>query len=122
MKQPTIIIPDAFVTADPEIRATQSGRDYLTLRYHVTPSRKNRQTGQWENGETQWWQSTFWNPDEIDYYMRSLCKGMRIRVEGVLDVQAYTSRDGTPTVRRAVMFPTISSVLKPTRAEDDPAF
>lgn len=76
------VILSGNLTRDPELRATQSGMSVLSFGIAVNDSRKNKETGQWED-----------YPNFIDCTMfgnraesvsRFLSKGSKVSLEGKL--------------------------------------
>lgn len=106
-----VILDNARLGADPEQKQSQSGQPYLSLRFAITPYRKNRQTNQYEDGETEWWQATEFDTRQMETYMRELHKGDSIRVEGALNIRLYQDKQGQTQISREVRFAHISKNL-----------
>lgn len=106
-----VILENARLGADPEQKQSQSGQPYLSMRFAITPYRKNRQTNQYEDGETEWWQATEFDTRQTETYMRELHKGDSIRVEGVLNIRLYQDKQGQTQISREVRFAHISKNL-----------
>lgn len=106
-----VILENARLGADPEQKQSQSGQPYLSLRFAITPYWKNRQSGQHEDGETEWWQATEFDTRQMETYMRELHKGDSIRVEGVLNIRLYQDKQGQTQISREVRFARISKNL-----------
>lgn len=106
-----VILENARLGADPEQKQSQSGQPYLSMRFAITPYRKNRQTNQYEDGETEWWQATEFDTRQMETYMRELHKGDSIRVEGVLNIRLYQDKQGQTQISREVRFARISKNL-----------
>lgn len=82
------------LAADPELRYTQGGVAVTSLRVGSTPRTFNRQTSQWEDGETVWVRCTAWR-DLAENIANSLQKGTRVIVSGRLKpASAYQSANG----------------------------
>lgn len=76
---------------DVETKTSKSGNTYSVLAVGSTPSKKN-QSGEWENGETMWFNITVFgelNPFEF-------VKGTPVKIDGTLTVRNYVKKDGTP--------------------------
>lgn len=70
------------LTADPQLRYTKTGRAVCTYRIGATESRKNQETGQWEDiGEPIFIEITFWDED-AEYYSTRAKKGQRVTWHG----------------------------------------
>lgn len=106
-----VILENARLGADPEQKQSQSGQPYLSMRFAITPYRKNRQTNQYEDGETEWWQATEFDTRQMETYMHELHKGDSIRVEGVLNIRLYQDKQGQTQISREVRFAHISKNL-----------
>lgn len=82
------------LAADPELRYTQGGVAVTSLRVGSTPRTFNRQTSQWEDGETVWVRCTAWR-DLAENIANSLQKGTRVIVTGRLKpASAYQAASG----------------------------
>lgn len=82
------------LAADPELRYTQGGVAVTSLRVGSTPRTFNRQTSQWEDGETVWVRCTAWR-DLAENIANSLQKGTRVIVSGRLKpASAYQAANG----------------------------
>ena len=106
-----VILENARLGADQGQKQSQSGQPYLSLRFAITPYWKNRQSGQHEDGETEWWQATEFDTRQMETYMRELHKGDSIRVEGVLNIRLYQDKQGQTQISREVRFARISKNL-----------
>lgn len=75
---------------DVEAKVSKAGKMYSVLSVGSTPSKK-LPTGEWENGETMWFNVTVFaelNPFEYK-------KGSPVEVEGTFVARHYTKKDGT---------------------------
>lgn len=81
------------LTADPELRFTQSGQAVVDFTVASTPSTFNRQTNQWEDGTTLFMRCSAWN-EFAENISESLRKGMRVIVQGSLVQRQYEDRNG----------------------------
>lgn len=75
---------------DVETKYSKAGKAYSVLSVGSTPSKKN-QAGEWENGETMWFNVTVFaelNPLEFT-------KGAAIEVEGTFVARHYQKKDGS---------------------------
>ena len=92
MNEPVTIITGRL-GADPELRYTPSGQAVANLNIASTPRRRNKQTSQWEDGETLWMRATAWGR-LAEATTEALRKGDPILAVGRLQQRAYTTRDG----------------------------
>lgn len=93
MNEPTTVVV-GNLTADPELRYTQSGTAVATFTVAQTPRKLNRQTGEWEDdGDTLFMRCVIWR-DYAVHVSSSLSKGMRVMAFGRLGQKSYDNRDG----------------------------
>jgi len=79
---------------DPQLRYTQGGIAVVSVRVGSTPRVMNRQTNQWEDGETLWVTCTAWR-EVAENIAQSLTKGTRVVVNGRLKpASAYQTASG----------------------------
>ena len=77
----TIIAVVGNLTADPEIRTTQSGTPVASFTIASTPRTWNRNTNQFEDGQALFMRCSAWR-DLAEHCARSLSKGMRVIAQG----------------------------------------
>lgn len=82
------------VVDDPELRFTPNGVAVADFRLASTPSRYNRQTEEWEDGETIWLGVSCWR-QAAHNVAETLSKGLRVVVVGQLRARSYDAADGT---------------------------
>lgn len=79
---------------DPQLRYTNGGVAVVSVRVGSTPRVMNRQTNQWEDGETLWITCTAWR-ELAENVAQSLTKGTRVVVTGRLKpASAYQTAQG----------------------------
>lgn len=78
---------------DPELRYTQGGHAVCSFGLAWSPRVKNKQTGEWEDGETSWFQCTAWRT-LAENIAASLSKGNRVIVTGSVSVRQWDDKDG----------------------------
>lgn len=109
------VIITGNLTRDPELRATQSGMQVLSLGVAVNDRRKNPQTGDWED-----------YPNFVDCTMfgtraeavsRYLSKGTKVAVEGKLRYSSW-ERDGQ---RRSKLEVIVDEIEFMSRHDGQPA-
>ena len=81
------------LTADPELRWTQSGTPVADLTIASTPRAYDRQAGQWRDGETLFMRCSAWR-DQAENIAETLRKGMRVIAQGRLGQRQYETRQG----------------------------
>ena len=81
------------LTRDPELRATASGTQVLSLGVAVNDSRRNSQTGEWRDYPNFVDVTMFGNRAEaVSRYLR---KGMKVAIEGKLRYSSWQTQDGS---------------------------
>jgi single-strand DNA-binding protein len=81
------------LTADPELRFTQSGVSVANVTIASTPRSYNRQKQEWEDGEALFLKGTVWK-DLAEHVAESLAKGSRVIATGKLAQRSYETREG----------------------------
>jgi len=76
------------LTADPELRYTQSAIAVANFTVACNPRTLNKQTGQWEDGEATFLRCTIWR-DAAEHVAESLKRGQRVIVVGELRQRSY---------------------------------
>lgn len=80
------------LTADPELRFTQSGTAIATFTVASTPRKYNSQTGQWDDGNPLFMRCTAWNK-MAENVSESLTKGTRVIVTGNLRTDTWKDKN-----------------------------
>ena len=89
----TIITVIGNLTDDPELRFTPSGAAVANFTVASTPRTLNRQTQQWEDGETLFLRCSIWR-QAAENVAESLPRGTRFIVQGRLKARSYETREG----------------------------
>ena len=84
----TIIAVVGNLTADPEIRTTQSGTPVASFTIASTPRTWNRNTNQFEDGQALFMRCSAWR-DLAEHCAQSLAKGMRVIAQGRLTQHSW---------------------------------
>ena len=85
------------LTADPEVRTTSNGGTVVNLTIASTPRQYDRNTNQWEDGETLFLRCSAWDTQyhpTASNIQASLVKGMRVIARGRLVQRSYQDREG----------------------------
>lgn len=90
--EPLICVVGNLV-ADPELRVSQAGKSWVTFRIANTPRERDRQSGEWSDGEPLWVGCRAYG-EFADNIAATLTKGMRVIVQGRLTQRAYTDKQG----------------------------
>lgn len=99
MSNETTITVTGNLTADPEMRWTQSGKGVAGFTIASTPRRLDKNTGQWTDGDALFMRCNLWGP-YAENAVESLTKGMAVIATGRLKQRSYEDRDG---VKRSVV-------------------
>lgn len=81
------------LVADPTLRFTPSGAPVVNFRIAHTPRQKNPQSGEWENGESEFIDCTAWR-SRAENIAESLSKGDSVIVIGNAKNRSYTTKEG----------------------------
>lgn len=90
--EPLITVTGNLV-ADPEPRVSQAGKSWVTFRIASTPRVRDRQSGDWADGEPLWLSCRAYG-EYADHIVQSLSKGARVIVQGRLTQRSYTDQQG----------------------------
>ncbi|MGW7085046.1 single-stranded DNA-binding protein [Streptomyces sp. NPDC054871] len=80
------------LVADPELRFTQSQKAVASVRLAFNSRRLNKQTNEWEDGDTFWVRGTAWE-GLAEHIAESLAQGMEVLVSGELKTESW-EKDG----------------------------
>lgn len=89
--EPLITVVGNLV-ADPEARVSQAGKPWVTFRIASSPRVRDRQTGEYSDGEPLWLGCRA-NGELADHIVQSLVKGTRVIMQGRLSQRTY-EQDG----------------------------
>jgi single-strand DNA-binding protein len=81
------------LTADPELRYTQSGMAVANFTVAQTPRTFDRATSEWRDGETLFLRCVVWR-EMAEHMMESVVKGSRAMVVGRLRQRSFESIEG----------------------------
>jgi single-strand DNA-binding protein len=81
------------LTADPELRFTPSGSAVANFTLASTPRTFNRQSNEWEDGETLFLRASVWR-EAAENVAETLVKGMRVIAQGRLKSRSYETKEG----------------------------
>jgi single-strand DNA-binding protein len=89
----TVITVVGNLTDDPELRFTPSGAAVASFTVASTPRVMNRQSQQWEDGDTLFLRCSVWR-QAAENVAESLQRGMRVIVQGRLKQRSFETREG----------------------------
>lgn len=81
------------LTSDPELRFTPSGSAVANFTIASTPRTFNRNSNEWEDGETLFLRSSVWR-EAAENVAETLTKGMRVIASGRLKSRSYETKEG----------------------------
>ena len=81
------------LTADPDLKFTQSGIPAANFTVASTPRTFDKQSNQWVDGDPLFLRCTVWR-DHAEHVAESLSKGMRVIVQGNLRANQWTDKQG----------------------------
>jgi len=79
---------------EPEMKYTAGGRAITEFSVAVSHSVKNQSTGEWEDGDTNWFRVSVWG-DRAERVAEQRQKGDRVLVEGRFKAREFERKDGT---------------------------
>lgn len=89
----TVITVVGNLTADPEMRYTNSGVPFASFTIASTPRTFDRQANEWKDGDGLFLRATVWR-EFAEHCANSLTKGMRVIARGNLRQRGYQDKDG----------------------------
>lgn len=89
----TIITVVGNLTADPELRYTQSGLAVANFTIASTPRSFDRATNDWKDGEALFLRASCWR-EFAEHVAGSLTKGSRVIATGRLKQRSYETKEG----------------------------
>lgn len=89
----TVITVIGNLTADPELRFTQSGVAVANFTVASTPRTFDRQAGEWKDGEALFLRCNIWR-QAAENVAETLTRGTRVIVYGRLKQRTFDTRDG----------------------------
>ena len=90
----TVITIIGNLTREPELRSTSNGENVANFTIASSDRRFNRQTNQWEDGDTLFMNCSVWG-GMAQHVAQSLHKGMGVIAQGRLKQRSYPANDGT---------------------------
>jgi len=89
----TVITVVGNLTADPELRYTQSGLAVANFTIASTPRTFDKQANEWKDGDALFLRASVWR-EFAEHVAGSLTKGSRVIVQGRLRQRSYTDKEG----------------------------
>ena len=93
MSGETIVTIVGNLTADPELRYTQTGLAVANFTIASTPREFDRSTNEWKDGEALFLRSSVWR-EVAENVAASLKKGTRVIATGALKQKNYETKEG----------------------------
>jgi len=89
----TVVTIAGNLTADPELRFTQSGAAVTGFTVASTPRMFDKNANEWKDGEALFMRCSIWR-DAAENVAESLQRGMRVVVVGRLKQRSYETKEG----------------------------
>lgn len=89
----TIVTVVGNLTADPELRYTQSGLAVANFTIASTPRSFDRASNDWKDGEALFLRASVWR-EFAEHVASSLTKGSRVIAQGRLKQRSYETKEG----------------------------
>ena len=112
----TVITVIGNLTADPELRWTQSRAAVADFTVASTPRTYDRNAGEWRDGDTLFMRCSVWR-DTAENVAESLRKGMRVIVQGRLTQRSYDTQQGERRTVVELQVDEIGPSLRRARAQ-----
>ena len=112
----TVITVIGNLTADPELRWTQSGAAVANFTVASTPRTYDRNAGEWRDGDTLFMRCSVWR-ETAENVAESLRKGMRVIVQGRLTQRSYDTQQGERRTVVELQVDEIGPSLRRARAQ-----
>ena len=93
MSGETIITVVGNLTADPELRYTQSGLAVAAFTIASTPRSFDKATNEWKDGDTLFLRASVWR-EFAEHVANSLTKGTKVIAQGRLSQKSYETKEG----------------------------
>jgi len=93
MANETVITVVGNLTADPELRFTQSGLAVVNLTIASTPRSFDKQSNEWKDGDALFLRASAWR-EFAEHIAGSLTKGTRVIAQGRLAQRSYETKEG----------------------------
>lgn len=104
------------LTADPELRYTQSGAAVASFTIASTPRSFDRQANEWKDGEALFMRCSAWR-DLATNIASSVSKGSRVIAAGRLQQRSYQDREGNSRVSIELQIDEIGPSLRYATAQ-----
>ena len=89
----TLVTVVGNLTADPELRYTQSGLAVANFTIASTPRTFDRQANEWKDGEALFLRASVWR-EFAEHVSQSLTKGSRVIAQGRLKQRSFDTQQG----------------------------
>jgi single-strand DNA-binding protein len=93
MANETVITVIGNLTADPELRYTQSGLAVANFTIASTPKVFDKQSNEWKDGDALFLRASVWR-EYAEQVAGSLTKGLRVVAVGRLKQRSYETKEG----------------------------
>ena len=111
MAEPTTVTIVGTLTRDPDLKFTASGVTLASFSVAVNERVKNKQTGQWEDGDASFFDCTVFN-QQAENVAESLQKGSRVILRGRLKQDHWDTDTGEKRSKIKVIVDDIGPELR----------
>lgn len=98
------------VGRDPEIRATQDGREIATLAIATSDTWKDKHSGE-RKEKTEWHRVVVFNDGLVNVIKNYIKKGAKLYIEGALQTRKWTDKDGVERYSTEIVLQGFNSTL-----------
>lgn len=98
-------------TSDPELRYLPNGTAVAQFSLAQTPRRYNKQTQQWEDGDTHYFDVTIWK-HKAEAAANQITKGTQLIVTGRLEQQRWEDKQGNKRSRVQIVAEELAVLVK----------
>lgn len=105
------------LTRDAEFKVTGSGAELCTFRIAHTRHVFNKQTSNWDDANTTFWNVNYWGRD-AEALHHELLKGTRVCVVGRVEQRQYQTKDGEDRYSLDIMAESVSVIPKLKKSQN----
>lgn len=114
-------IIEGNTTAEAELKFFDSGNAVLNFTVAHNERRKNKQTGEWENGDTTFWRCALWGRKATNWAEILTHKGIRLVITGRVKVREFQRDDGSKGLSPEISVDLIGQVPKFENQQQQPS-
>lgn len=96
---------------DPEIRATQDGREIITFSVAMSEQWNDKNTGE-RKSKTEWGRIVIFNQSIVNFVKNYVRKGDKVYIEGNLQTRKWADKNGTDHWTTEIVLQNFNSILQ----------